>query len=83
MKLYEHYPPDPELTEYERKRYQAMIDNPDMYGMAFNYEQSCLLRLRLNLLNRSSKRIERATYALLISTIILLLWSVLSILMPR
>lgn len=74
----DEYPPDPELSEDERKRYGEIIDFPEGWGVAFNYEQSCLLRKRLNFLNASSKRIENATYVLLIATFLLLFTAIVT-----
>ena len=77
-RLSEEYPPDLELSQDERKRYQEIINFPDYWGVAFVYEQSCLLRNRIKSLNTSSKRIEIATYILLVVTIVLLLTTILS-----
>jgi hypothetical protein len=72
VRMSEEYPADPELSEDERKRYQAMIDFPEGWGVAFNYEQSCLLRKRLNYLNASSSRIERYSKRLAVLTLVLI-----------
>jgi len=75
----EQFPADPELTSDEKEKYDFLIDNYK-YGDALNFNQACLFRKRLNalnglvnMLNGSSKRIEKATYVLLAATIVLLI----------
>jgi hypothetical protein len=76
----EEYPPDAELSQDEQVRYQAMIDFPDGWQAAFNYEQSCLLRRRLNYLNASSSRIERYSKWLAVLTLVLIVLTAVLIL---
>jgi hypothetical protein len=71
-RLSEEFPADPELSDEERNRYQAIIDFPDGWQAAFNYEQACLLRKRLNYLNASSSRIERYSKWLAVLTLVLI-----------
>ena len=85
------FPYDPELTDNEVKQVDLAILGQNVTGgqqldkgSALNLQSSFLLRKRLNVLtlqteslNRSSKRLETATWLLLATSVLLLLSSVL------
>jgi len=80
----EQYPADLELTPDEKEKYNYLMNNYKS-GEAWNFNQACLLRKRLNALNGlvnmlygSSKRIEKATYLLLAATLVLLVVTLVS-----
>ncbi len=80
MTVEDTFPPDEELSELEQTRYNYMLKSSMWRGSAFVYEQSCLLRLRMNGLIHLTKRLERLTFFLLIGTVLLFLSAVLSLL---
>lgn len=63
--------PDNELNPEEKEQYAFLMGN-NRFGEAWNFEQACLFRYRLNYLNKATKRVEIATAFLLIATIILI-----------
>ncbi len=85
------FPYDPELADDEVKQVDLAILGQNVTGgqqldkgSALNLQSSFLLRKRLNVLtlqteslNRSSKRLETATWLLLATSVLLLLASVL------
>jgi len=73
------YPPDKEeFTPEETKEYLDLL-NRNMLSEALNLKQQFYLRHRLNSLNKSSKRIEKATFVLLASTILLFIVAVIQL----
>src|SRR5207302_8799150 len=78
------WPADPELSGEEKKQYDFLIGN-NRWGEAFVVQQSFLLRKRLNLLNEvtnkllaSSKKVETASIILVASTILLLVFTIVT-----
>lgn len=77
--LPDKYPPDKEeFTPEETKEYLDLL-NRNMLSEALNLKQQFYIRHRLNSLNRSSKRIEKATIILLASTVLLFVVAVIQL----
>jgi hypothetical protein len=85
MRPSEQRPPNTELTDTEKKEYSDMIDNYNRSG-ALSFEQTVLVRNRLDSLNASSKRLEiesrklsSLTSVLIFLTVVLAVLTALSV----